>query len=87
MKYGYILTLPDGWALCGSVTGNPFLSPTPEIQDKSPSFLVCRDFPVRPNPEYSQAINRWQANPDNDCLRARGDYRWRAACQAEIQCR
>ena len=27
-----------------------------------------------------QAVNAWQADPDNDSLRARGDARWQAAC-------
>jgi len=27
-----------------------------------------------------QAVNAWQADPDNDSLRARGDPRWQAAC-------
>lgn len=40
-----------------------------------------------PRPEWAQIIEAWQNDPSNDCLRARGDLRWSAACMAAMRCR
>ena len=43
----------------------------------------------KPYADHQQAdslwaiADRWLRNPDNDCLRARGDYRWQQVCEAE----
>ena len=31
--------------------------------------------------EWKERVDKWQRSPHNDCLRARGDVRWQAACQ------
>jgi len=48
------------------------------------SPVGCTSFPKL---EAWKAIDRWMRQSDNDCLRARGDPRWQAACEAEMQCR
>lgn len=32
-------------------------------------------------PEHRNAVERWQADPEQDALRARGDPRWGASCR------
>ena len=42
-------------------------------------------------PEEARALHAWAdgwlRDPDNDCLRARGDARWQAMCEVEMALR
>ena len=57
--------------LHADVFGNPFYQYRTHIGE------VSAHIPQ----EWKDKVDAWQRNSENDCLRARGDARWQAACQ------
>ena len=36
---------------------------------------------IKRSEELQKKVDGWLRDPDNDCLRARGDWRWQRMCQ------
>jgi hypothetical protein len=72
-----ICDLTHGIELRASCFGRPFLA----------YKTHCGDLVPADRPEWAKIIEDWQSDPSNDCLRARGDMRWVAACEAAMLCK
>lgn len=72
-----ICDLPSGRKLHADNRGAPFyVCPPTGLRPAG----YCADVLSHVNAADRDAVNAWQADPGNDCLRARGDLRWLAAC-------
>lgn len=78
MEHGFICILPRGRKLFATITGEPFYIYPPH--GLRPAGYVV-EVGARISAEDKQAVEKWQADPANDCLRARGDIRYQAASQ------
>ena len=72
-----VCDLPSGDQLHADCYGRPFYLCPP--RGLRPAGYVAE---VLSSVDYADfwAVDAWQRNPFNDCLRARGDIRWQAAC-------
>ncbi len=80
-----VCDLTNGFELHADNIGNPFLM-YPHATGLRPAGF-CSEVVAAPHPEWAAIIDKWQADPGNDCLRARGDLRWQAACTASMRYR
>ncbi len=72
-----VCNLPRGRELHADIGGNPFVVYPPyglRPAGRCAEVLSHIDHGDR------QAVETWERDPNNDCLRARGDKRWQAAC-------
>ena len=72
-----VCDLPRGRELHADMDGNPFVVYPPS--GLRPAGWCAE---VMPYVDFADrnAVEAWERQPDNDCLRARGDQRWQAAC-------
>jgi len=72
-----VCDLPHGRELHADVFGTPYISNPPAGLRVAGWISEVLSYVNRHDKD---AVNRWQADPNNDSLRARGDPRWQAAC-------
>ena len=72
-----ICKLTHGIELHADFFGNPFyVYPPSGLRPAG----YCGEVLSHVEKEDSKIVTNWQKDPQNDCLRARGDARWQAAC-------
>jgi hypothetical protein len=72
-----ICDLRDGWSLHARADGVPY-----RVSPFGREWVVTRDDFYKE--ENVRRVEAWMADPNNDCLRARGDARWQAASAAAM---
>ena len=75
-KTMHVCHLSQGFSLVCDRRGQPYI-----LNRVGDSIKLTS--PIK-TPDWVEIVNAWQAQPDNDCLRARGDPRWLAACEASM---
>lgn len=79
-----VCDLSNGIKLYTDNRGKPFLVLPPA--GMRPAGSTC-ELVLADRPDWAAIIEKWQADPANDVLRARGDKRWLAACEAASRCK
>lgn len=73
-----VCDLNNGFELHANNIGHPYLSyPHPTGMRPAGFTISVVSFS---DPENVALVEKWQADPNHDSLRARGDPRWQAAC-------
>ena len=73
MRSLIVCQLDDDSVLMTNIHGEPFVG----------EYGACYTLePNTPNTAWAKAVDAWLRQPEHDCLRARGDRRWQAACSA-----